>query len=307
MIQYKFTVVVPIIYLNEFSQKAMIDLCQKAKTFNNDVLFVLSCSEVVERDILGIIGNQNDCANVIVAKSKSDNSNFLRYKGLMYVKTNYVYYQDCDDEVDYQMIINNMDICNGDNVVCFNIKRRHIDEDGKIKEVRLLYPEKSYDVKSIDLLMTNIVNKLIPLKYLMKVHFYNIPFSQDLSLSFQLFEICPHYYCSAPVYLYENNWKSTGGIRKTNSASLLRVVAIERILLKLLSDRKNKAYVIYRYEIILQERFAFLNKCYWPLLNLMSINPFCFGLKNASRHLYHYFLAYLSCARVYMKRLVVKE
>ena len=261
----------------------------------------------VEDELKGILEQINQESNIKIISSSNDNSNNLRHNGVLYAETEYIYYQDCDDEVDYQMILNNMKCCNGDNVVCFNIKRRQFTQTGEVKDERLLYPAQSFEVRSIDKLMTNIVNKLIPQKYINNALFYNIPFSQDLSLSFQLFEMCPHFYCAESVYLYENNWKSTAGIKKTKRESLLRVVAIEKILLKLTNNKKNKAFIKYRYENIIQGRFAYLNEFYWPSLSILSINPFCFGLKGALKHLYHYIKMYFSCLQVLAGNSFVKK
>ena len=298
MTTYRFSVIVPIIYLTEFSSKAMLVLCEKAKSFPQ-ISFILSCSETVEDELKSLIGQNGISTNLKIISSINDNSNNLRHNGLQYAESEYVYYQDCDDEVDYQVLLDNMVHCNGKNVVCFNIKRRQFDQLGNVKDERLLYSTIDFEVKNIDKLMTNIVNKLIPREYIEKIFFYNIPFSQDLSLSFQLFEMCPHFYCAECVYLYENNWKSTAGIKKTKRESLLRVVAIERILIKLLSNKKNKAFVKYRYEIVIHDRFAFLKECYWPSLSIRAINPFSFGFRGALKHLYHYLRMYFSCLRIF--------
>ena len=297
MNQYKFSVIVPVIYLTEYSRKALSDIAEKARAYQ-DILFILSCSDAVADELRDIFLERDRASNVVIAPSKISGSNHLRQNGIKYAETEYIYYQDCDDEVDYQVIIDNLLSCMGNNVVCFNIRRRQYDEDGKVVDDRLLYPGKSYKVGNISQLMTNIVNKLIPKASLEQVCFYNIPFSQDLSLSFQLYEKCPHYYCGHCAYLYENNYKSTAGLKKTKRESLLRVVAVERILLRLLLNKDNKAFVKYRYEIMIQGRFAYLKECYWPSFSLRAISPFSFGLRKSVGHLYHYVMAYLSCLRL---------
>lgn len=305
MNSYKFSVIVPVIYLTKYSRKAIQDIFTKIDSFPH-ILFIFSCTESVVGELNAISLKHGAKENTIIAPSKAVDSNNLRHNGIKHAKTNYVFYQDCDDEVDYQVVLDNFSHCTGDNIVCFNIRRRLFDIDGNVIDDRLLYPNKNYEIKNISSLMTNIVNKLIPKKMLEKVCFYNIPFSQDQSISFQLFERCPHWYCSRSAYLYENNCKSTAGLNKTKRESLLRVVAIERILMKILLNKSNRAYVKYRYQLLIQGRFAYLNECYFPSFSLGAINPLRFGLRGSINHLYHYSMAYISCGRIlickYLKR-----
>lgn len=304
MNSYKFSVIVPVIYLTDFSRKAMQDIAEKADIYPQ-VQYIISCAEDVTDELKSIFHENDIRSNVIIAPSKIVSSNHLRRHGVKYAESDYVYYQDCDDEVDYQIVLDRMFHCTGDNVVCFNIRRRQFNEDGNVVDDRNLYPQIDFEVRRINLLMTNIVNKLIPKKYLKEVSFYNIPFSQDLSLSFQLFEKGPHLYLSDSAYLYENNYKSTAGVKKTKKESLLRVVAVEHILSKLLKNKNNKAFVKYRYEVIIQGRFAYLKECYCPSFSIMAISPYRFGIRGFISHLYHYIRSYISC--VYIKMLTMKQ
>lgn len=297
---FKLSVIIPVIYLTVYSRKAIRTIYHQS-SLNPEVCFILSCSEQIKAELTSIWKEEGRTNNVIIVASSIAESNYLRYRGFRFAESEYVYYQDCDDAVNYPLVLDGLDYCNGDNVVCFNINRRAYDEKGNEISNVLLYPSKDFEVHSINTLMTNIVNKLIPKKILEKVKFYNIPFSQDLSLSFQLYELCPHFYHATCAYLYENNPKSTAGKKKTKRKSLLRVVAMERILLCLLNNPNNKAYVQYRYENIIQGRFAYLGECYWPKFSCRALNPFVFGLKGANHHLYHYIRSYLSSVQVYMK------
>lgn len=301
----KLSVIVPVIYLTDYSKKAISDIFNKADKYQQ-ICFIISCSRQVIiqlREILKV----NSRPNVKIVPSSVGASNHLRYNGLKYAETEYVYYQDCDDEVDYQVVLDNLVFCDGNNVVCFNIKRKLVDEVGNVIEEKLLYPLNNFNVRSVDKLMTNIVNKLIPKKLLEKISFYNIPFSQDLSLSFQLFEMCSHYYIAKNAYLYINNPKSTAGIKKTDKMSLLRVVVVERLLMKLITNKNIRAFVKFRYENLLQRRFAYLSICYWPSLSIRAISPFSFGIRGATKHLYHYIESYYSCIRVYIKNSFITE
>lgn len=304
MNQYKYAVIVPVIYLTDYSRKAMRNIADKAGVYPH-VQYIISCAEDLTEELKSIFLENNNRSNIVIAPSKVVSSNHLRHHGVGYVESDYVYYQDCDDEVDYQIVLDHMIHCTGDNVVCFNIRRRQFDEEGNVIDDRTLYPQTGFEVRRINQLMTNIVNKLIPKKYLQVVSFYNIPFSQDLSLSFQLFEKGPHLYLSDSAYLYENNYKSTAGLKKTKRESLLRVVAVERILLKLLENKSNQAFVKYRYEVMIQGRFAYLKECYCPAFSFRAISPFRFGIRGLIGHLYHYIRSYVSC--VYIKMLTMKQ
>lgn len=302
---YRLSVVIPVIYLTVYSRKAIHSIFQKALSQSN-ICFILSCSKQTKEDLVSIWKEEGEAFNVRVLESSISESNYLRYRGAQFAESEYVYYQDCDDNVNYQVVLEGLNFCDGGNVVCFNINRIAYDEKGNVISNVNLYPSRDFEVRNINKLMTNIVNKLIPKKILEIVHFYNIPFSQDLSLSFQIFELCPHYYHATCAYLYENNPKSTAGIKKTNRSSLLRVIAVERILLKILNNPNNKAFVEYRYENIIQGRFAYLDECYWPSFSFRGLNPFVFGISGTFHHLYHYVKCYVSSIQVYVKKRLIK-
>lgn len=303
MNQYKVSVIAPVIFLNEYSRKALSKMSENSKNFKQ-ILFVIPCSDTVYNEISSIFSTDELMENVKIVSSANHQSNALRYLGVLHSETEYVYYQDCDDEVKYDLILESIQYCTGENVLCFNINRKQYDANGNLIDERLLYPSIGFEISDISRLMTNIVNKLIPLKYLKLVQFYNIPFSQDLSLSFQLFELCPHRYCPQVVYLYENNALSSGGIKKTKRSTLLRVVAIERILTHLCKQKPNIGFITYRYEILIQSRFAYLNEVYWPTFSFSALNVSYFGVRKSLLHLYHYMRAYFSSIKLYLKHLM---
>lgn len=301
MKKFQISVIVPIIYLTEYSRQAILDIWHKADIFSQ-INFIFSCSESVVADLKNYLGESEKC-NVTIVSSRYNTSNNLRYNGLNYVKTPYVYYQDCDDEVDYQVVVNNLNHCNGENVVCFNIFRRRFDETGKVMDECSLFPDAGFDIKSTNRLMTNIVNKLIPTHFIKRVVFYNLPFSQDLCLSYQLFLLCDHNYVPVVAYYYENNPKSTAGYKKTKYNSLLRVCVMKGIISKKYrAERREKdaAYLEYRYDMMLETRFRYVGKLYFPKYKWVLFNPLVFGGKEVLKHIYHLFVSILQVIKYYI-------
>ena len=298
-----FTVIIPILYLTEYSRKAILVIKQKAKTFKH-IYFLLSCRSDVRYEVEELFDEVLMLNNLNIISFNGANSNGLRKYALSYVRTQYVFYQDCDDIVYYDVLLEGFEKCDGTNVVCFNIRKKMYDEQNSIVKDQVLYTMKTGHISKIQNLPTNIVNKLIPLSTLQKIAFYNIHFSQDLSLSFQLFDKAEHLFNAKIAYLYESNLLSTSGIKKTKYSSLLRVVVMEKLLLSLCSQNKyNKSYIKYRYELLLQSRFAYLGKLYLPSASLPIFSIQQFGIKGVGNHLYHYMKSYISCCKLLIKNL----
>ena len=146
-------------------------------------------------------------------------------------------------------------------------------------------------IKTINKLPTNIVNKIIPIEIIKKISFYNIPFSQDLSLSYQLYLQVNHVFCDEIIYFYENNPQSTANINKTKYNSLLRVCAMKRIITRLYNKRmryKDSLFLQYRYDIMLESRFKYLGILYFPRYKCAHFNFFRFGFIETFKYIYHY-------------------
>ena len=129
---YKVSVIIPVIFLNEYSRKALIKIKESASSIKQ-ILFVIPCSDRAYEEITTIFTDSANCHNVKIVPTNNEQSNALRYLGAMYSETPYVYYQDCDDEVRYDLIIDSLKYCTGDNVLCFNINRKQYDT--KMKNV----------------------------------------------------------------------------------------------------------------------------------------------------------------------------
>jgi hypothetical protein len=311
MNDYKFTVIIPVLYLTEYSRKALIGISKKADLYRQ-ICFILPCTEKVHGNLTIIFYEHGIKDNVIILKTnlQNSNSNFLRYFGMTQAVTDYVYYQDCDDEVDYQTLLDKTNLCTGDNIVCFNINRRQYDEKGDLKDERHLYYKNDFSVKKIDKLMTNIVNKLIPQKHLKQVIFYNLPFSQDWCISYQLFLYAPHYYVSKVAYYYENNTQSTAGYKKTKYNSLLRVCAMKGIISRMYRacNRYNDAlFLEYRYDVMLESRFYYLGKPYFPSYKWEQFNPVRFGIQEVIKHTYHFFISCRKIVNYYVSKNIQKN
>lgn len=295
-----FTVVIPVLYLTDYSLRALSEI-KRSVFINKDIRFLLSCKSDVRERIEELFNDALTLDNIEIIYVIDATSNALRHQALSYVKTQYLVYQDCDDIIHYDILKEGFKYCNGSNVVCFNIRKRLYDDDNNLIKEHCLYLKETGAISNIQDLPTNIVNKLIPCFILQRVSFYNLPFSQDLSLSYQLFNLADHFFVAKEAYDYESNSLSTSGIKKTQYKSLLRVAAMERILSRFFSDNKyNSAYIKYRYEIILQSRFAFLGRAYCPSFSMPIFSVLHFGTMGVIRHFIHYARAYMSCIKQYL-------
>ncbi len=287
-----FTIIIPILYLTEYSRATIFDIKNKIILYPQ-IKFIFSCYFTVDKEIIKILGEVEKLPNVKILFSNIKSSNYLRKNPINYIDTSYVYYQDCDDYVIFENLINDYKYCNGNNIICFNIRKKICNNNGTIEKEYNIYSIKEGQIKNIRELPTNIVNKFIPLKFLKKIIFYNIPFSQDVSISYQLFNLCQHFYVNNINYIYILNNKSTSGIKKTEYKSLLRVKAVEHLLCKQIEDKKILSWIKFRYELLIQQRFVYLNKLYFPKLNFHFFNVKYFGFKAFFYDVYHFINAYI--------------
>lgn len=283
------TIIIPIIYYGEYAIPAVQSISKHIGCYDNiDFLFVCSCPEVAlqTKSILQDTALSPNC-QIVTANNRS--SNFLRGFAVKYVKTQFLYYQDCDDLVDYAYISEIVKIFSVENIYCFNIYRRTIDNNNNVIAEKRLYTLPENKQLTIQELPTNIVNKVIPTSLMSEIDFFNLPFSQDWSISFQLFRFVPHFFIDRDVYQYENNESSTAGIRKTKYNSLLRICVVEKYFQNLYKDNyADQLYLKYRYSLLLEGRFSFLGVPYFPKYKFDMFNLRYFSLKDITKHVYHF-------------------
>jgi hypothetical protein len=285
MEEYLLGIILPVISLNDYSSsviKKIGDLHQSH--YNIEFIFICAESSVVERVSI-LLKNKNRKSvyrNIKIINGNSISSNYLRGQGYKYVNSNLVFYQDCDDFVDYEFL---SEFCknhypNDDSIICFNISREIFNELGVFQSRTTLYKWK-YKINSnengkfnpklldnLDFVPTNIVNKIIPKKYLEEVIFLNLPYTQDWSISFQLFLLTKHFLFDYNTYLYNNYPQSSAHISKTTIYGLKRVVVLKRFIINIYNKSTNHKKMVkllsFKFELMLQQKFQFLNIPYFP-------------------------------------------
>lgn len=298
------TIIIPIIYYGPFALAVVKDIATILNSFEHiRFLFVCSSKDVCTQteSILNRCYYPNKRYSIINGNSKS--SNYLRGLAARLAKTKYVYYQDCDDRVDYAFLNKMVKTIKPHCVYCFNIYRRAFDADNNIIGECRLYNLPEGEKLSIKNLPTNIVNKIIPTYALKKVDFYNLPFSQDWSISFQLFQFADHYFINSDVYQYDNNEYSTAGISKTKYRKLLRVCIMDRYFQNFYKHAYfERLYLKYRYGLLLEERFAYLGIKYFPHYSIDMFRLKYFTPKEITKHLYHVFHSIANVIKLTIKK-----
>lgn len=302
------TIIIPIIYYGPFAITAVEDIATKLNNFEHiRFTFVCSCKEVCEQTKYILGSNYNPDRHAII-NGNSKSSNYLRGLAAKSAKTKYVYFQDCDDRVDYTFVNKQVETIQSNCIYCYNIYRRAFNADNHITGECRLYNLPEGKKLSIREIPTNIVNKIIPTDALKKVDFYNLPFSQDWSISFQLFKYADHYFVNSDVYQYDNNVFSTAGISNTKYRKLLRVCVMDRYFQCFYKDAYPESlYLRYRYGLLLEGRFAYLGVKYFPKYSLDMFRFKYFTPKEIAKHIYHVFLSITNVIKLTIKKKIQME
>lgn len=249
------TIVIPIIRLNEFSRQVLKGIGNDISVYSNlKFLFVVSCGNV-EEEVRFLISGISNAYQICVVNSFS--SNYLRGMG-RYVKTDYVFFQDCDDYVDYDYL-NRFNTCLYDNVVyCFNVHKYLYDINGNIVKSFSIFSFQEGVVTDIKKLPTCVYSKIIPTKILNKIWFPNLPYSQDWAISYQLYFLVQHYYLNISLYTYNNYPTSSSQAKYSTRWGNNRVYSFYLYMYKKLlhENRKYEAsFLRFRYGLLLHERY----------------------------------------------------
>lgn len=283
------SVILPVVYLNTYSTKALHSIAINISNYKSiDFIIVCSSPETVEqvKNIIDEITVGSNC-KIICANNRS--SNFLRGYARNYVETPFVIYQDCDDYIDYNLLIQKANMYSEDSILCFNIVKRIYSENNIFLRTEKIYQLNNGPISRIDKLPTNIVNKVIPTTYLDKLEFYDLPFSQDLSLSYQLFSMVDHVFLDDCIYTYEFYPSSSSKFCHTELSSLKQVDEMRGILIDKYKGRPyDIAFLKYRYDILLGYRYNYLGVLYPIARNFRILSIRHFGLSAVMRFLYHY-------------------
>lgn len=270
----KITVVVPIISFNYYSRQVMVQINSEREFYQNlEFLFVCSFDKI-EEILISYLKDFITINNVMIVTCYTASSNHLRKLALNYINTSHIYYQDCDDSVNYH-ILNSYSSSKLDNeVYCFNINRVLYNNEFNVTDSSILYPNKEVKSLKLNQLPTNIVNKIIPLSTIKLVSFYNLPFTQDWSISYQLFLYVNHKFVNKNIYQYNNYSNSSAHISNTKLSSLKRVHCMKKILTEMYANKGfylESSYLEYRYDLVLQNRYASVGFLYFPRFQIIKL------------------------------------
>lgn len=274
----KISIIVPVLSFNEYSLEVIKRINEDANMYIN-LQFIFVCSDQsIMYKLTDLLIDFRKINSVKFYNCKNYSSNFLRKSAIDFVETDFIYYQDCDDRVNFVFLNSIAYSINIENIYCFNIERIQFNDNNKIIERRKLYRHLSnieHDhTLQIHQLPTNIVNKIIPITKIKLVIFYNLPFTQDWSISYQLFLYANHYFIDECIYIYNNYPFSTAHISNTRLTSLKRVSVMKKIIIEMYKTQnlvEESKYINYRYNLVLQERYNSVGVNYISKYSLGSL------------------------------------
>lgn len=251
------TIVIPIIRFNHFSNLMMSNLGRIGINYDNLRFLFAVADNDIKKELEQVIAGFTNKYDIYVANSTS--SNKLRSYCLK-ASTPYVYFHDCDDWADYNLL---NEICKenniGDNIYCLNVQKRHYDLNGDIKaKDTILFDIPIGNIKNICDVPTCVYSKIIPVKYLRLIEFPNLPYTQDWAISYQLYSLAPHIFDNRISYFYNNYDTSSSNRCHDTIYRVKRVAAYSRII-----EKKMKSLELYyeanflrcKYNIDLCDRF----------------------------------------------------
>lgn len=250
----KTTIVIPILYFNEYSAKS-IKYISTLPAFNN-LQFLFVVHSQVESELKSIINGMSNHYEIIVTHKHS--SNELRHLA-KYATTKYVYYHDCDDVADYEFINEFCDTLEDDRYVhVFNVTKVIIDDSGNETERHLIYNTPEGEITDAQYLQQNVYSKFIPTKFIDLIDFPNLPFTQDWAVSYSLYLLAPHVSHSRSTYTYYFYPGSSSKPIHDTVYRLMRVEAYSRTIIRKFKQHKkfNEAnFLKMIYDILLSNRY----------------------------------------------------
>lgn len=288
----KATIVIPIIRFNEYSRYAMKRLSSIPQLENLKFLFAVSSPEI-EAELRFIIDDfQNE---YIINVCNSTDSNQLR-KQAIHADTEFIYYNDCDDWADYELINSEVgQLRTTDTVVCYQTERLIVKDLNNIHSGGIITRAKQGIIDRIENFPVSVYSKLIPTKFLKCADFPNLPFTQDWAISYSLFLIVPHRMVEKISYFYYNYPTSSSNSIYDTVHRLNRVnVYGDKILrrYKQLRSSKDYEFLKYRYNTTLGVRYKKLGiniKPYTPSLTTFLKVTFQTKLEITNQTLRKYF------------------
>lgn len=227
--------------------------CMNYTYDNLHFMFVVS-NDIVRTELEELISNFTNQYTIYVANNTS--SNKLRSYGTK-ATTPYVYFHDCDDWANYELLNNVVAEYNiGDNIYCLNVLKHHYDSDGEIcAKDKLLFHMPNGLITNISNIPTCVYSKIIPTKHLQHIDFPNLPYSQDWAISYQLYPLVNHIFDNRVSYYYNNYPTSSSHFSFDNKYRIMRVAAYSRTIC-----RKMDNYGLYYEADFLRVKYS-INIC----------------------------------------------
>lgn len=261
------SICIPVSFLNNLSQLTIEESIRRAANLELEIVIGCSDKDVFDK-LCKLCAN---ASNSTIFLKVGISSNQLRKQCLENCKQPWIYYQDADDLVDYSALLSFLLKNKSNNTIyIFNITKYIVKETEDFSsrkiDINFLEGKKIYTLSSgtvirqIHKLPTNIVNKLIPRNEMLKVDFYNLPFSQDWSLSYQLFLLKEQIFIDLPIYSYLNSSLSEGHMNKTKRYGIRRVKSFQNILTKKFFYKFEIGYLNYRYDLLILSRYISIHE-----------------------------------------------
>ncbi len=269
----KATIIIPIIRFNEYSRYAMKRLAGIKRFVNLKFLFAVSSPEIAS-ELQAIIGGFQNEHSIKICNS--EDSNRLRQQAI-YADTEFIYYNDCDDWADYDLIDSEVNhLQDTDTVVCYQTERLIVKDLEHIKSGGIITRAKQGQIDRIENFPVSVYSKLIPTRFIKQADFPSLPFTQDWAISYSLFLFAPHRMVEKISYFYYNYPTSSSNAMYDTTHRLNRVNVYGRNILKrykYLRSQKEYEFLKYRYNTTLGVRYKNLGiniKPYTP-----SLKTFC--------------------------------
>lgn len=217
----------------------MGNLGRISKRYNNlTFLFAVSNYHVAD-ELKSMLEDFKNKYCIYVANTTS--SNALRAYSKM-AKTRYVYFHDCDDFADYDLLNDIFDEVNiGDDIYCFNVLKKFYGANNEIiSNDKHLFKIPQGAINNICNLPTCVYSKIIPTKYLHVIEFPNLPYTQDWAISYQLYPLAKHIFDERISYIYNNYIGSSSHTNNDYLYRINRVAVYSKSLIKHLRQTLGK-------------------------------------------------------------------
>lgn len=213
-------------------------------------------TDSIATELRELIGEFANSYEVFVANNFS--SNYLRSQCVR-ATTEFVFFSDCDDKVDYDKVEKFAASTPEANAVyCFNVIKHIYNADYKLTGKKKVFVTPTGEIKDMYYIPTCIYSKFIPTRLLKQIEYPNLPYSQDWAISYQLYLLCHHVYSPEVMYIYNVYPTSSSNAQFTKLYGTNRVKCYSRKLLSQFEARGGGyeyKFLRFRYTLLLHSRY----------------------------------------------------